>query len=401
MSWNLSARSVSPSLPSPLSPLLPRSPSASVTQPLNAVAGQSADGVHGTSWRQRGWRTMTGGDPPPIPPKTVNEDGRTANDEDAQRARVWNSRLPSAAWFVSAYDIYDDFEAVGDDEQRTHLARLRLKGILAGITQRMPDISFALVALCRQEVLHYHAVVATCNQYSRAVAEDVMQQSIRAGSVAVTPLYSSVEQAVRYIRAQAVSESTVITAGFVPEAEIWRMGSYGNIWAREFTGDNTRGFDRLSLSDWCSCGYPQYAVDATPRQSSYATRAARDLNEAMQLGRVPQRGYHNALHVVVRHEQAGRRREPVVECRRALESLFGKCAAARPFVYDITGILTEFLHDPLPGYRGQPGIVLVASKDYEQSCGSPMLCAQRRTVANIEQRAGVFANVEYLYIVKV
>ena len=261
-------------------------------------------------------------DIPPIPPPIVDEDDRKTNSEDELRVRVWNSKLPACAWFVTANDI-EGQEVMGEvpDGERRRI----VDEIMARVKTCMPDFSFAIVALCFQRVFHYHAVVTTCNQYSRQAVEDRMARCFPAQSVCVTPLYDNVEYAVRYV----IQEQSVVyrTRGFAADG-VGLMGSYGNIWAREHTGDNTRGFSANDLENWCFCGFPLYAVDPSPGKAKRGMLGTRRLYRMLGSSPGLKRRYYNR-EVVVREVARGDGREPVPSAGRSL----GTSSASAPLVF--------------------------------------------------------------------
>lgn len=312
----------------------------------------------------------------PKVPRSMKVGGRINNSNNPLRVRMWHSGQPAAAWFVTVFNPVT-----------TAMTAERLQPLF-------PDASYILVAYCMQEVLHVHIVLMLCNVYARETVarriEDAFGGRARRCKVELCPIYDSMPNAIGYIAKQVYGNSiTQVIVGDPTQA-----GSYGNAWAREYTGNPGAGVTVSKLRTWCLQGFPAYAVNATPHSQAQAMHAAVAFNN-MHVNKpdgAARRHYNKQVKVV--HAQNGDGTEPISDCYDYLLQFFGSQRAATPFVYDIRGLLCPYVKDPFPGYTGQPGLVLFVDDDYEAKT------TQRETVLGLQARKGAYGNLEAMWVVR-
>lgn len=315
---------------------------------------------------------------PRVPNNVYDERGRHDNIRNPLIARVWRSSMPSCAWFTTI-NISDTaiLQAVFDE-----------------LLVYFPDATYVLCAVCSQDIYHIHALIATCNEYSRTKADSNTRTAItraltrhpgcRASLANITAVYRGVTAATKYIDSQRI-DSRVLSYG-----DPMKMGRYGNVWDREYTGKRGSGVDYYEVRDWCMNGFPPYCVDVSTKFRGQAMQCFMRYNRAFS-GR---RG-HISRNVRFYEFAGGDAEEPFRACKQALSSCFGvNTAASIPFVHDIRGILGAFINTAPPLYAGQPGIILYVSSDYQQRQ------AENDTVRAIRARTLVYYNVEVLCVIK-
>lgn len=317
---------------------------------------------------------------PRIPDNVYDARGRHDNARNPPIARVWRSSMPSCAWFITI---------------RSSQSGDILQAVFDKLRAYFPDTTYILCASCYQDIWHIHAVIATCNEYSRAMAESrtraALAEALRAhqGSGAslssISAVYRGIQACASYILDQH-NDYRILDYG-----DPKYMGRYGNVWHREYTGRRSEGLCIYKIRDWCSNGFPPYCVDISPSFYKAAMQGFINYNTAFN-GR---RGHHTA-NVQFMQFTGGHPSEPFTACQQILNSCFGiSTAASLPYMHDIHEILAPFDTTAPPNYAGQPGMILYVSRNYRNNI------AQHATVQAIVNRASpIYYNVEVLCIVK-
>lgn len=323
---------------------------------------------------------------PPIPCNGYNANGRIDNSDNPLIVRMWNSSVPSCAWFITAH-CEDDISLD---------VYIRLQAMF-------PDCVYVYCAYCRQDVMHLHAVVATCNEYSRRAAGTRVMNVFRnvardvgttIANVMLCPVYRGVDNCRDYIRNQRDDRASVHEHA-LGDPNV--MHSYGNAWHREFSHRRYAGISRYDIIDWCSNGFPPYCA-AHPDNTRFHHSAMAAMAQFVRnlRGGTRGRGYFFASVRYIEHRN-GDRREPIEVCERILSGYFGSDSlASRPFVWSIRGnnVIESFATHAMPGYSAQPGIVL-----FVQSGGNARTAsAIQATINAARARNGPYANLEVLCV---